>query len=133
MIDHKRLKKATADGVAFICRMCVNWYKGEDMGLTDDDGNRICASEGHCGSPISGKSFGEYDGPLKGHLARYCYICGKPNPEKALEAKVFGSQRIGCCNYCFENEVKRIAKRQLERRVVFSKGEESSEGFGVLQ
>jgi hypothetical protein len=123
MLDPKRILDAEAKNVAFVCRMCTRWYEGEDQGLADVEGDTMCASTGKCGSPIGGKSFEEYNGPLAGYLTHYCYLCGKQHPEKALEPKVPGAQKIGCCDHCFENEVKQLAVRQKGRKIIFATAE----------
>lgn len=123
MLDPKRILKAEADGVAFVCRMCTRWYQGEDMGLVDVEGDQRCATIRNCGSPIGGKCFHDYDGPLKGYLANYCYVCGKSHPQKALKPNIPDSQPIGCCDYCFENVVQKLALRQPGRRIIFTTAE----------
>jgi len=120
MIDPKRVAESEAKGLAFVCRLCERWYEGEDLGLEDVEGDAVCASKDGCCSPISGGSFHKYRGPLEGHLAKYCYVCGKENPEKALEAQMAGGKRVGCCDSCFENVVKRSAKRQPGRKIIFT-------------
>jgi len=122
MLDPKRMIEAEIKNVAFICRMCERWYRGEDMGLVDVEGDQVCDATGTCGSPVSGDDFDEYEGPLKGYLDKYCYICGKSKPEKVLVAKVGGAQKIGCCNHCFENEVKQLAVREAGEKIVFLPG-----------
>ena len=120
MLDPKRVKDAEAKGVAFICRMCIRWYEGEDQGLLDVDGETRCAAKGRCSSPIGGGVFEEYSGPLAGYLTHNCYICGASNPEKALEPKMVGTRRIGCCADCFDNQVKKLAERPVGRKIIFT-------------
>ena len=111
MIDPKRLMKAKAEGIAFLCRMCVHWYTGEDLGLKDKDGDPVCTHVGKCGSPVVGLCFEGYTGPLEDVLKKYCYICGVIYPQKALSSKYNQDRRVGCCNDCFENRVKNISVR----------------------
>lgn len=121
MLDEKRVRLAAVSNVAFVCRMCTLWYLGEDLGLKDAEGGHVCASNGKCGSPISGKSFEEYDGPLKGNLVSYCYLCGQTKPGKALAPNKPDAPRIGCCNNCFENEVKHLMIRQAGKGISLKK------------
>lgn len=134
VLDPKRILAAEAKNVAFICRMCRHWYEGEDLGLVDVEGDQICSAQGKCGSPVGGRSFEAYSGPLAGYLTHYCYLCGKHHPEKALEPKVAGAQKIGCCDQCFENEVKQIAVRQTGRKIIFQSAEKAGpEKFEAVQ
>jgi hypothetical protein len=120
MLDPKRIMAAESKGVAFVCRMCTRWYEGEDRGLTDDDGDARCNSSGKCYSPIKGGSFDEHDGPLAGHLDKYCFMCGKRNPEHALEAQTLNAKRVGCCSECLLI-VQKTAIRDAGRNIKFQK------------
>jgi hypothetical protein len=128
MLDEKRLLAAKMEGVAFICRMCVRWYQGEDMNLRDARGDKMCAATSDCGSPISGDSFQSYSGPLDGSLGKFCYVCGKKNPEHALSCNVDNASRIGCCKECLEGTVKKMALQN----VVF-KPQMATDKFEVIQ
>lgn len=119
MLDDRRVAKAIPTGLVYVCCLCERWYEGEDKDLKTLDGVPRCNSTGQCGSPVDGKSFDEYRGPMKGYLLKYCYVCGIENPEKALEPKVSGAQKVGCCLKCLDNIVKHQAMKDPRRRVTF--------------
>lgn len=135
-LDLKRMMEAEAHGVAFICRMCANWYKGEDLGLKDIDGDSVCTEVGRCKSPIGGGGFEHYKGPLSlgSNMLGYCYICGKTGPEKALQASEDGARKVGCCNACYEREIRRLhsVSKNENTRILFTR-KESQEKFEVKQ
>jgi len=134
MLDPARIVEAQTKGVVFVCRMCTRFHEGADLGLKDEEGDVICTAHKTCGSPLSGKSFQEYEGPLKNYLVNYCYICGKYRPEHALEPKVSGAKRIGCCTDCLNNVVKKVTPRPEGRRVVFTTAKRAGpDQFEVLQ
>jgi hypothetical protein len=117
MLDEKRIRKAESEGICFVCRMCERWYRGEDLGLKNALGDKACAANDGCGSPVGGKSFHEYKGPLEGYLFKHCFMCGTDTPEYRLKPKVFGAQKIGCCKGCLE-VVKRRAVNRTDQRVI---------------
>jgi hypothetical protein len=130
MIDKDKVAKARSQGLVFACAMCTKLHEGHDNGLMG------CSSTRDCGSPIDGFSFDDYDGPLKGYLSGFCYVCGEKNPEYALEpvgkeTSMDVSSRVGCCKNCFEKVVQRHVKaREQERKISFLKVD--SEGREVV-
>jgi hypothetical protein len=117
MMDQRKVQEAMQDGLAFICATCKNWYKGVDEGLKDVEGDAVCLEHKRCSSPLAGGAFEHYDGPMKGHLLKFCYNCGK-DANKAIESK--GKDfRIGVCSSCLEM-LKSRALREPGRRIVFT-------------
>jgi hypothetical protein len=117
MMDQKRVQEAMASGLSFVCATCENWYKGVDAGLKDGDGDAVCLEYKTCFSPLSGGGFEKYQGPIKGYLIKFCYMCGK-KADKAVEAKGSGD-RIGICSSCLE-VLKNIARREAGRNILFT-------------
>jgi hypothetical protein len=118
MLDGKRIALAKAKGIGFLCRMCVHWYEGEDRGLQDEAGREQCSST-ICGSPVSGKDFPDYKGPLGNQLTLYCFLCGKEGPQQALRPKVAGGRQIGCCDKCLKIVEQRVAAGSGIRVMVY--------------
>lgn len=103
MLDEKKVREEMRLGLSFICAMCENWHSAVDIGMVDDDGDRVCLKYKTCFSPISGGSFDYYCGPLPDVL-KFCYICGG-SADKAIEPMVPMGKRVGCCTKCFESEI----------------------------
>ena len=118
MLDSEKISEARAKGVCFTCAMCTLWYKGVKMKLRLWDGTERCAAVNGCGGPLSGGSFEEYDGPLKGYLVKFCYVCGSRTPEHALAAKVPNSQKIGCCAKCLDKVKELVHMGDEDRNVI---------------
>jgi len=117
MLDKERILRAKVEGICFICRLCELWYMGEDRELKDDFGRKRCAATNGCGSPLAGKSFHEYRGPLNNRLERYCFMCGADSTV-ILQPKVANSKRIGCCERCVD-KMKEHTAGQLGPTIVF--------------
>jgi hypothetical protein len=122
MLDAKKIQDAMATGLSFICAMCKHWHAGVDAGLMDAEGNPVCMHSKVCFSPLSGGSFEYYDGPMEFNAFRFCYICGKV-ADKAIEPQVPNAKRVGVCSRCFEEVVKKSARRALGRRIIFTTAE----------
>lgn len=73
--DIDKMKVAVADGVSPVCASCLHYWRARYEGLP----NHSCVSPGPCGSPIAGYGFPHYDGPMKGALDRWCFMCGSPS------------------------------------------------------
>lgn len=91
---------ARSKGVAFLCATCTRWAEGIDKGMSDADGDQICASAHSCHGPLEGGGFEEYDGPLQGYLSKFCHVCGG-SATKAIAPKGV-DRRVGVCNACLE-------------------------------
>lgn len=79
-------------GLGFACAHCDNYWWGVDQGL------RHCKAHEErrdCAGPLAGMAFPEYRGPLKGHLVRFCFVCGV-QPIAAAVARA-GGGRVGVC------------------------------------
>lgn len=96
-----------AECLVFICRHCDHWHRATQYGKVESDSNIVCSAR--CGGPEVGGNFAAYSGPLKSVLSKFCYICGRENPEFALEPVLTTRPRlVGCCKMCFEREVKKM-------------------------
>jgi hypothetical protein len=91
-------KDAREKGVAFLCATCTRWAEGVDKGIMNRDGEQVCSRSQSCHGPLSGGSFEEYDGPIRGYLAKFCHVCGC-HATKAISPKGVES-RIGVCDSC---------------------------------
>jgi hypothetical protein len=87
--------------------------------MKDTDGDTACMKHLECKSPIAGGSFDYYEGPMRGNLDKFCYVCGK-TAEKALAPQIPNAKRIGCCVKCLENVVKKRAVQQSGKKVRFT-------------
>ena len=117
MMDTKKVQEAMQDGLAFICATCENWYRGVNAGLKDVDGDVVCLKHKTCGSPLAGKAFEDYKGPMKANLLRFCYCCGQ-DADKAIESK--GKDfRVGVCSKCLEM-LKQRALVEPGRKILFT-------------
>jgi len=116
MFDQNKIAQAKANGVCFVCRTCLRYHEGEMRGLHKKFGEIRCTSKGDCCGPVGGGSFDEYEGPLKGYLWKYCYLCGE-KVKWVLKAKTKGAKPIGCCDKCLEH-VKKLTLRDPDRMVI---------------
>lgn len=62
-----------AQGLSAVCATCKKYWEARDKGVPGD----ACMTRIKCGSPISGDTFSDYDGPLKGALHLWCFVCAK--------------------------------------------------------
>lgn len=58
-------------GLSAVCAHCHKYWEARDKGVPGD----ACTTKMKCGSPISGDAFSDYDGPLKGGLHLWCFVC----------------------------------------------------------
>lgn len=70
-VDPKRAAELARSGVIFVCATCVHMHKATD------DGRKNC-NRLQCGSPLSGKMFPDYTGPLtRDYLKKVCFFTGQ--------------------------------------------------------
>ena len=79
---------AVAQGLSFVCATCSRWWKSRAMSLPEG-----CVTNGQCGGPLSSMAFPMYDGPLKGNLAHFCFVCG----ERVNQGVKVKDQFVGIC------------------------------------
>jgi len=81
-------------GMSAVCAWCLKYWNARGH----DDANSSswqCQATKPCGGPMQGMAFPEYEGPMKGKLASFCYICGGP-PDAAVD--IGGKGMLGVCN-----------------------------------
>jgi hypothetical protein len=64
---------ATREGVVWACAMCDRYWWGRARGLPYCEATARGAA---CCGPWGGGTYPWYSGPLLGHLAGYCFLCG---------------------------------------------------------
>jgi len=62
-----------ASGLSAVCATCQKYWEARDRGIPGD----ACTTKMKCGSPIAGDAFTDYDGPLKGALHLWCFVCAQ--------------------------------------------------------
>lgn len=83
-----------AEGVGFVCSMCVRMHEGRDQGL------QRCTGTEACRGPMGGSTFKEYKGPLTEAMFEIsCFACGSEAMYK-LKPKSFGGRVLGLCKGC---------------------------------
>lgn len=73
VLDPAKVNLAMAQGLSAVCATCQKYWEARERGIPGDG----CTSKMRCGSPISGDAFSDYDGPLKGSLHQWCFVCAK--------------------------------------------------------
>lgn len=90
MISGRPILQVMQSGTGFTCAHCTKFWWGVDRRLTQ-------CKAGHerreCAGPLAGQAFPEYDGPLAGHLARFCFVCGS----EPIGVAVVPQGRVGVC------------------------------------
>jgi len=72
-LDPKKVNLAMASGLSAVCATCQKYWAARDSGIPGD----TCTTKLKCGSPMAGDSFTDYDGPLKGSLHLWCFVCAQ--------------------------------------------------------
>ena len=72
-LDPKKVTLAMASGLSAVCATCQKYWDARDKGIPGD----ACTTRLKCGSPMAGDAFTDYDGPLKGALHQWCFVCAK--------------------------------------------------------
>lgn len=94
MIDSTHIVAAMSAGTVFTCATCEKYWWGVERGLP----HCKAAAEGKaCGGPLSGGTYPEYEGPLKGALKEWCFVCGARSTRLAIPKKGGGSA-VGVCS-----------------------------------
>lgn len=70
-LDSTKVAMAMASGLSAVCATCRKYWEARDLGIPGD----ACTTKVRCGSPMAGDTFSDYDGPLKGSLHRWCFVC----------------------------------------------------------
>jgi hypothetical protein len=70
--DPQRVAFARANGLSFVCSLCVKYWRARDSGVPGDQ----CLAVDGCGSPIAGDDFHEYEGPIS-PMEKWCFVCGE--------------------------------------------------------
>lgn len=89
----------------WVCRMC------EHLASAMENGQDNCG-RADCGSPIRGKSFPFYKGPLAGNLSKYCFVCGcDAEGEISHLDGGLDAVRVGvCARHC--EEIYRLSEKE---------------------
>ncbi len=68
-------------GYGFVCGNCTKLWAG----LSAGHGACMAAVQGKtCAGPMKNMGFPEYEGPLKGNLVQFCFVCGKGSDYAAV-------------------------------------------------
>lgn len=81
-------------GMSAVCAWCLKYWRAREHDGANSS-SWVCQSTRPCGGPMQGMAFPEYEGPMKGRLASFCYICGGV-PEAAVD--IGGKGMVGVCN-----------------------------------
>jgi hypothetical protein len=82
---------AMASGLSAVCSSCAKYWEARDHGVPGSG----CTTKVKCGSPMAGDTFSDYDGPLKGVLHLWCFVCAHPSE---LAIRVGGKHHlVGVC------------------------------------
>lgn len=92
MIPEKAKEKIKKSRVVFTCAHCLKFWWGVENGV---EGCKAVHEKKPCGGPISGMAYPEYEGPLKGYLDRYCFVCGK---KSEMVAQADSGGLVGVCS-----------------------------------
>lgn len=106
------IKKVDDQKICFLCSTCLHYHEGEDRELKDDSGQQVCSNLACCG-PIWGGGFDYYEGPIKGYLHKWCYLCGRESDKVIFATNQIAPAKIGVCKHCFENHVKKYTARVM--------------------
>lgn len=98
-MDRLRVLHAMSNGVGFTCAHCEKFWWGVDRGMSECK----AAAEGKfCAGPLMGHAFPEYEGPLKGSTAMYCFVCGDTSSKVAIASKgASKGKSVGVCDKHF--------------------------------
>ncbi len=75
-MNEGEIRSAMLSGVSFVCAHCTKFWWGVEKKV---GACRAAFESKECAGPLGGLSFPEYDGPLKGHLPKYCFVTGRPS------------------------------------------------------
>jgi hypothetical protein len=70
--DPTKVAVAIAGGLSAVCASCERYWAAREGGLP----GHLCGTKTGCGSPMVGDVFHEYEGPMKGSLRNWCFVCG---------------------------------------------------------
>lgn len=82
---------AMSRGLSAVCATCKRYWEARERNIPGD----VCTTKTRCGSPISGDTFSNYDGPLKSRLSDWCFVCAQPS-EFALRVGAH-PRLVGAC------------------------------------
>ena len=95
----------------WVCRMCEHLASAIEKGLD-------CCGIADCGSPLRGRVFPCYRGPLSGNLDKYCFICGCDAEGKiSFMADGLGGIGIGVCEKHCEEMFRRTEEEKNATRI----------------
>lgn len=64
------------EGYTFTCATCTRLHVAKAKGL---EGCMAAHLKKECCGPFGGSFYPEYEGPLKGRLSDFCFVCGIPS------------------------------------------------------
>jgi hypothetical protein len=73
---------------------------------------------------LAGGGFEEYDGPLRGYLAKFCHVCGG-HATKAIAPKGV-ERRIGVCDSCLDM-IRGLTPLMPGKKIVFTTAKRAGE------
>ena len=85
-----KIALAVQGGVSTVCATCDRYWEGRERGLPEPK----CTSVRGCGSPLAGRAFEDYRGPMT-QFDRWCFVCGSASK---YGIRVGGAARVfGMC------------------------------------
>jgi len=93
-----------------VCITCTKFWKAREQNVPEPQ----CLANNGCASPIAGRSFHEYEGPIT-DFTRWCFVCGV-QPSKLIQ--VTGSARIfGICDehFSYMQQMQPVAMPELPK------------------
>lgn len=77
--------------IVFMCAACEHMHKAIESGTPQ------CAHSGECGSPLSGRGFSKYSGPVSDfYRETICWACGEEG-DFQIRLVEYGIT-LGCCD-----------------------------------
>jgi|GEM_PF-3111701 len=94
MLDKMKVElEIKKNGISAVCAWCLKYWNARGHDDANSSSYR-CQSARPCGGPMQGMAFPEYEGPMKGHLDSFCYICGG-EPDACVA--IHGKGMVGVC------------------------------------
>ena len=89
------VKEAMAEGYTFACATCTRLHIAKAKKL---DGCMAAHLKLDCVGPFGNGHYPEYQGPLTGQLANFCFVCGDKSDGAAGVKRDGKLHLVGICN-----------------------------------
>jgi hypothetical protein len=107
-ITETMVRHARSKGVGYICANCTKFWRGIERGQAQC---MALFERKPCGGPMSGMTFGEYEGPLpRSVFPSICFVCGV---EAVMGVKVGDSREL--IGVCADHEPWLLQMRKFDR------------------